>query len=57
MSDTNGGKTRIRVETVGTGGFWFAGWLFTIGFARRFATYKRLDLLLHDPARLERILG
>ena len=30
--------------------------VFTIGFARRFATYKRLDLLLHDPARLERIL-
>jgi glycogen phosphorylase len=28
----------------------------TIGFARRFAMYKRLDLLLHDPARLERIL-
>jgi len=30
--------------------------VFTIGFARRFATYKRVDLLLHDPARLERIL-
>ncbi len=28
----------------------------TIGFARRFATYKRVDLLLHDPARLERLL-
>ena len=28
----------------------------TLGFARRFATYKRLDLLLHDPDRLERIL-
>jgi starch phosphorylase len=23
----------------------------TVGFARRLATYKRLDLLLHDPAR------
>jgi starch phosphorylase len=30
--------------------------VFTLGFARRFATYKRPDLLLHDPARLERIL-
>ena len=28
----------------------------TLGFARRFATYKRPNLLLHDPARLLRIL-
>jgi len=28
----------------------------TIGFARRFATYKRTNLLLHDPQRLLRIL-
>ena len=28
----------------------------TLGFARRFTSYKRVDLLLHDPARLERIL-
>jgi starch phosphorylase len=28
----------------------------TIGFARRFATYKRPNLLLHDPERLIRIL-
>ena len=28
----------------------------TIGFARRFATYKRAYLLLHDPERLEKIL-
>ena len=28
----------------------------TIGFARRFATYKRPDLLLHDPGRLIRLL-
>jgi glycogen phosphorylase len=36
-------------------------WLFdpnalTLGFARRFATYKRPNLLLHDPERLARIL-
>lgn len=28
----------------------------TLGFARRFATYKRPALLLHDPERLTRIL-
>ncbi|GAN99277.1 alpha-glucan phosphorylase [Komagataeibacter xylinus NBRC 13693] len=34
----------------------FAPDVLTIGFARRFATYKRPDLLLHDPDRLARIL-
>ncbi len=29
----------------------------TIGFARRFATYKRADLILEDPRRLERLLA
>jgi len=28
----------------------------TLGFARRFAEYKRTNLLLHDPERLSRIL-
>ena len=28
----------------------------TLGFARRFATYKRPNLLLHDPERLIRLL-
>jgi starch phosphorylase len=28
----------------------------TVGFARRFATYKRPDLLLRDPDRLVRLL-
>ena len=28
----------------------------TLGFARRFATYKRPNLLLHDPQRLIRLL-
>ena len=28
----------------------------TLGFARRFATYKRPNLLLHDPERLLRML-
>lgn len=30
--------------------------ILTIGFARRFASYKRATLLLRDPARLRRIL-
>jgi starch phosphorylase len=29
----------------------------TLGFARRFATYKRPNLLLHDPQRLLRLLA
>ncbi len=29
----------------------------TLGFARRFATYKRPNLLLHDPPRLLRLLS
>lgn len=29
----------------------------TLGFARRFVSYKRPDLLLHDPERLLRLLG
>ncbi|UCE77053.1 MAG: alpha-glucan family phosphorylase, partial [Gammaproteobacteria bacterium] len=31
--------------------------ILTIGFARRFATYKRATLLFSDPARLERLLN
>jgi len=31
--------------------------MLTVGFARRFATYKRPNLLLHDPARLLRLLN
>jgi starch phosphorylase len=34
----------------------FDGDTLTLGFARRFATYKRPNLLLHDPDRLLRIL-
>lgn len=30
--------------------------ILTIGFARRFATYKRSDLIFHDMARLKRIV-
>ena len=35
---------------------WLAPDVLTLGFARRFATYKRPTLLLHSPDRLERVL-
>lgn len=34
----------------------FDPYALTLGFARRFATYKRPNLLLHDPERLLRLL-
>ena len=34
----------------------FSTQVLTLGFARRFATYKRPNLLLHDPERLVRLL-
>jgi len=40
------GRTQARLDPA----------VLTLGFARRFATYKRTNLLLHDPARLLRIL-
>ncbi len=30
--------------------------ILTLGFARRFATYKQPNILLHDPKRLLRLL-
>jgi len=41
------GRTKARLQSN----------VLTLGFARRFASYKRPNLLLHDPARLLRILG
>ncbi len=40
-----------------TRGAFFNPYAFTIGFARRFATYKRSTLLFRDPDRLARILN
>lgn len=47
------GSTPEEVETVK---HLFDPNTLTLGFARRFATYKRPNLLLHDPARLLRLL-
>ncbi len=42
-------------QLVGAGTL-LASWPLTIGFARRFATYKRADLIFRDPDRLRRLL-
>ncbi|UMM08206.1 alpha-glucan family phosphorylase [Gluconobacter frateurii] len=55
-------ELRSRQCTVGENGLWclpspaLRPDALTIGFARRFATYKRPDLLLHDEERLVRLL-
>ena len=58
-------RSRYSRQVAGQGGspqeIALAGQVFgfdalTLGFARRFATYKRPTLLLHDPQRLMRIL-
>jgi glycogen phosphorylase len=46
-----------RPETVEQAKHLFDPDVLTLGFARRFATYKRPNLLLHDPARLLRLLS
>ena len=43
-------------EAVGEAKHLFDPKALTLGFARRFATYKRPNLLLHDPERLLRLL-
>jgi starch phosphorylase len=43
-------------EVVETARHLFDPKVLTLGFARRFATYKRPNLLLHDPDRLVRLL-
>jgi starch phosphorylase len=48
------GATREAVETAKR---LFDTNALTLGFARRFATYKRPNLLLHDPERLLRLLA
>ncbi|MGD1278720.1 MAG: alpha-glucan family phosphorylase [Tepidisphaeraceae bacterium] len=45
------------VESVERAKHLFDADVLTLGFARRFATYKRPNLLLHDPARLLRLLS
>jgi starch phosphorylase len=44
-------------EAIEAAGHIFSPDALTLGFARRFATYKRPDLLLRDPERLLRLLA
>jgi starch phosphorylase len=44
-------------ETIEAARHLFSPEALTLGFARRFATYKRPNLLLHDPERLLRLLS
>jgi starch phosphorylase len=44
------------VQTIEESKHYFDPYILMLGFARRFATYKRPNLLLHDPERLVRIL-
>jgi starch phosphorylase len=48
--------TGASAEAVGEAKRLFDPKALTLGFARRFATYKRPNLLLHDPERLLRLL-
>jgi len=43
-------------EAVDSAQYFFDSNTLTLGFARRFASYKRPNLLLHDPERLLRLL-
>ncbi|MFZ1976130.1 MAG: alpha-glucan family phosphorylase [Candidatus Acidiferrales bacterium] len=49
-------KKRVRAESVIAFGALLDPEIFTIGFARRFTSYKRPDLILHDLERLKRLL-
>ena len=46
----------VSVEAIDRAKHLFDPNALTLGFARRFATYKRPNLLLHDPERLLRLL-
>jgi len=46
----------INCSNVAAGGVMLDPTILTLGFARRFATYKRADLIFHDLERLGKIL-
>lgn len=50
-------KDRISASKVLAGGTLLDPSVLTLGFARRFATYKRADLILRDLERLKRMLN
>jgi starch phosphorylase len=50
-------NNRVSSSLAMTGGSMLDPSVLTIGFARRFATYKRADLIFQDPERLKKILN
>jgi starch phosphorylase len=50
-------EDRVRPFNVITGGTFLDPTALTIGFARRFATYKRADLIFHNLERLKNLLN
>ncbi len=50
-------KNRVNPLNVITGGVLFDPTALTIGFARRFTSYKRPDLIFRNPDRLKKILN
>jgi starch phosphorylase len=50
-------EDRVNPINVITGGTFLDPTALTIGFARRFATYKRADLIFHDLERLKKLLN
>ncbi|NVM21544.1 MAG: alpha-glucan family phosphorylase [Desulfobacterales bacterium] len=49
-------KDRVSASIVLAGGTLLDPSILTIGFARRFATYKRADLIFHDMQRLKKLV-
>ena len=50
-------EDRVGLANVVGGGALLDPSILTIGFARRFATYKRADLIFHDLERLKKLLN
>ena len=50
-------EDKVSPSIVLTGGTLLDPSVLTIGFARRFATYKRADLIFHDMERLKKLLN
>jgi starch phosphorylase len=50
-------KDHVNLSVVRAGGTLLDHSVLTLGFARRFATYKRADLILYDIERLKKLLN
>jgi starch phosphorylase len=50
-------EDRVNPSLVLAGGTLMDHSVMTVGFARRFATYKRADLIFHNPDRLKKLLN